>query len=78
MYRLGLGDCFLLAFAGKQKPVYMLIDCGVHFAQPDGTTNMARVVDDLAKATGGHIDLVVPPMSMPTTSPALCVMPIFF
>jgi hypothetical protein len=59
MYRLGLGDCFLLAFAGKQKPVYMLIDCGVHFAQPDGTTNMARVVDDLAKATGGHIDLVV-------------------
>jgi beta-lactamase superfamily II metal-dependent hydrolase len=60
MYRLGLGDCFLLAFSGKQqRPVYMLIDCGVHFAQQDGRANMALVVDDLVKATGGQIDLVV-------------------
>jgi len=60
MYRLGLGDCFLLAFAGKKaRPVYMLIDCGVHFAQQEGKQNMALVVDDLARATEGHIDLVV-------------------
>jgi hypothetical protein len=28
MYRIGHGDCFLIAFAGKKKPVHVLIDCG--------------------------------------------------
>lgn len=60
MYRLGLGDCFLLAMAGnKGAPVYMLIDCGVHPAQQGGRQNMALVFEDLVRATGGHLHLVV-------------------
>ena len=36
MYRQGLGDCFLLAFAtGGRRPFYVLIDCGVLLGTPD-------------------------------------------
>jgi hypothetical protein len=61
MYRQGLGDCFLLCFPGRKpgEPVYMLIDCGVHTAQPDGRRNLERILDDVERATGGHIHLVV-------------------
>jgi len=61
MYRQGLGDCFLLAFAGESRstPCYVLVDCGAHFAQPGGRETMARVIDDLIECTGGRIDIVV-------------------
>jgi hypothetical protein len=60
MYRQGLGDCFLLAFAGRnERPVYVLIDCGVHRAQPDGTPNLHAIVADIAVATGGNLDVLV-------------------
>ena len=60
MYRQGLGDCFLLAFLGKQNKVcYMLIDCGVHKRQPDGPQRLQEVLNDIVAATGGHLDVVV-------------------
>ena len=60
MYRQGLGDCFLITFPdASSKPFYMLIDCGVVLGTPDPSTKMAKVLDDVAKVTGGHIDLLV-------------------
>ena len=59
MYRQGLGDCFLLAFAGaNKKPFYMLIDCGVILGTPDPQTIMTEVAEDIAEATGGDIHLL--------------------
>jgi hypothetical protein len=61
MYRQGLGDCFLLAFApaDRASPCYVLIDCGVHARQDDGPHRMKEVMDDLKAATAGRIDVVV-------------------
>lgn len=61
MYRQGLGDCFLLAFAGDDPadPTYVLIDCGVHAAQPDGRTVIGQVMDDIVTATSGRLDVLV-------------------
>jgi hypothetical protein len=61
MYRQGLGDCFLLAFAtaNKADPVYLLIDCGVHPQQPLGQDVMDRVLDDIVQATGGRLHVVI-------------------
>jgi beta-lactamase superfamily II metal-dependent hydrolase len=60
MYRQGLGDCFLLAFAtGAERPFYMLIDCGVLLGTPDAGEKMRRVAESLLNATGGRIDVLV-------------------
>jgi glyoxylase-like metal-dependent hydrolase (beta-lactamase superfamily II) len=60
MYRHGLGDCFLLAFAGRNAHQhYMLIDCGVLLGTPDATAVMRRVGEDILSATGGHLDVLV-------------------
>ena len=60
MYRQGLGDCFLLAFAtGGERPFYVLIDCGLIVGTPDSSSKMQRVATDLGMATGGRIDLLV-------------------
>lgn len=61
MYRQGLGDCFLLAFAtvNAQRPTYVLIDCGVHRSQPGGNDNVRLILNDLAVTTGGQIDILV-------------------
>lgn len=75
MYRIGHGDCFLLAFEGDapDRPVYVLIDCGykpgssklVHKKEEDATgtvigANKARdITDDIREATGGHVDVAV-------------------
>ena len=38
MYRLGVGDCFLVSFPRPGLADYrILIDCGVHQAQPKGS-----------------------------------------
>jgi beta-lactamase superfamily II metal-dependent hydrolase len=60
MYRIGHGDCFLLAFDGDLRPVYVLIDCGYKPGSPAhlGTTP-DDVVADIKVATGGHIDVAV-------------------
>jgi hypothetical protein len=60
MYRQGLGDCFLLAFAtGGARPCYVLIDCGVLIGTPDAEARMRQVAENVRVATGGRIDVLV-------------------
>lgn len=60
MYRTGHGDCFLLAFAGEAKPVYMLIDCGYKPGSPKFiNTKIADITKNIRESTGGHIDVAV-------------------
>ena len=59
MYRVGLGDCFLLTFPNKQKQFHMLVDCGVFFQTPNEKQRMRDVVVDIKAATGGTIDVLV-------------------
>jgi metallo-beta-lactamase superfamily protein len=48
MYRLGVGDCFLLSFPrAGQDDFRILIDCGVHQAQPHGGDRVKQTVQDL-------------------------------
>jgi beta-lactamase superfamily II metal-dependent hydrolase len=54
MYRVGLGDCFLLTLPGSR---HVLFDCGVHSQGDAGTLDKA--MDDLTAVTAGKIDLVV-------------------
>jgi hypothetical protein len=59
MYRQGVGDCFLLQFPKQGGGVFnFVIDCGVHQAQSGGAEKMRAIVDDLARATGGVVDLL--------------------
>lgn len=60
MYRIGHGDCFLIAFDGDERPVNVLIDCGYKPGSPDFIkTAPDEVVADLRKVTGGHLDVAV-------------------
>ncbi|MGC4052834.1 MAG: hypothetical protein QM757_26190 [Paludibaculum sp.] len=62
MYRIGHGDCFLLAFPGltEQKPVYVLIDCGYKPGSPAYINTTAKeITANIRKATGGHIDVAI-------------------
>lgn len=75
MYRIGHGDCFLLAFEGDapDKPVYVLIDCGykpgssklVHHNEEKarrieiGPNKAKDIVSHIRAATNGHIDVAV-------------------
>ncbi len=60
MYRLGIGDCFLLSFPRDGGEAFrMLIDCGVHSAQSGGAETIRKVVDDIRAETGGKIDVIV-------------------
>lgn len=69
MYRIGHGDCFLLAFASdtKDKPVYVLIDCGYKPGSPqkfikpttEKETQIAKITNNIRKATGGFLDVAV-------------------
>lgn len=64
MYRIGHGDCFLLAFAGRErgKPAYVLIDCGYKPGSPGklaAPTSVKDIGADIVKTTGGFIHVVV-------------------
>jgi len=60
MYRVGLGDCFLLTFApGTEKAVHVLIDCGVLLGTADADKRMIAHVTDILEATDGHLHVVV-------------------
>src|SRR6476620_8428729 len=69
MYGQGVGDCFLLAFprtqathaltADADRPVYVVIDCGVITGTPDGSRRMKRIVRDIRLTTQGHLDLLI-------------------
>ncbi|MGO6847957.1 MULTISPECIES: ComEC/Rec2 family competence protein [Rhizobium] len=64
MYRIGHGDCFLIAFDGatRERPAYMLIDCGYKPGSPDKMTSPTRVKDigaDIIATTEGFVDVAV-------------------
>src|SRR5262245_37535628 len=61
MYRQGLGDCFLLAFATDKpdQPFYALVDCGVHARETDGPRRLLQVMQHVRGATGSQLDLVI-------------------
>lgn len=60
MYRAGLGDCFLLAFRGKdRKPVYMLIDCGIHSQYKGGSDIIKEIAQHVSDSTNGHLHVLV-------------------
>ena len=62
MYRIGHGDCFLLAFPGQtaDAPKYVLIDCGYKPGSPAFiNTTPKKITDNLRDATGGHIDVAI-------------------
>ena len=59
-YRHGLGDCHLLRFFKPDgSPFHMLIDCGVVNRTPDPGPLMTRVAQDIARETGGVLDVVI-------------------
>lgn len=64
MYRIGHGDCFLIAFEGVDpaKPCFVLIDCGYKPGSPklmEPPTNVRDIAADIAGVTGGFIDILV-------------------
>lgn len=64
MYRIGHGDCFLIAFAGDDpaKPAHVLIDCGYKPGSPSKLsepTTPDEVGQDIIAATGGFVDVAV-------------------
>jgi beta-lactamase superfamily II metal-dependent hydrolase len=64
MYRVGLGDCFLLTSYLEEKPDHMLIDCGM-FAGSRLDPEVAekdlqkKIVESIKQETGGKLDVVV-------------------
>jgi hypothetical protein len=61
MYRQGLGDCFLIRLPRQDggKDFFVMIDCGVIQGTPNAAGKMADVLDDIAKETGGEVDLLL-------------------
>lgn len=63
MYGQGLGDCFLLSFPrtgdDADRPVHVVIDCGVVAGTPDDRTRLERIATDIAVTTDKHLDLLV-------------------
>ncbi|WP_431862534.1 hypothetical protein [Azospirillum sp.] len=60
MYRLGIGDCFLLTLPRSDgTPFHMLIDCGIHMSETNGAGRIRTAVQDILAATGGTLDVVV-------------------
>jgi len=64
MYRIGHGDCFLIAFEGEKpgKPAYVLIDCGYKPGSPDKLaqpTEVKKIGAHIIETTGGFVDVGV-------------------
>ncbi len=60
MYRVGLGDCFLLSFPRtNDKPFHTLIDCGGVNTGPEGAARLREVAADIRDTTGGILHLLV-------------------
>jgi hypothetical protein len=62
MYRIGHGDCFLVAFDGErpEKPAYVLIDCGFKPGSPGKLTHPTKVNEigaHIIATTGGFVDV---------------------
>src|SRR5689334_2776901 len=64
MYRVGLGDCFLLTFYTGPAPRHILIDCGMFKGSRLNPSEKEQdlqlnVVRNIVAATGGKLDVVV-------------------
>lgn len=62
MYRQGHGDCFLLCFRrspDNDDPYFVLIDLGAKGSSAVNGVDTSAVIEDLAKATQGEIDLAI-------------------
>lgn len=64
MYRIGHGDCFLIAFASEnpERPAYVLIDCGYKPGSPEKLTtptDVQAIGQHIIKTTGGFVDVAV-------------------
>jgi beta-lactamase superfamily II metal-dependent hydrolase len=64
MYRVGHGDCFLIAFAGESpdKPAYVLIDCGYKPGSPgklSQPTKAKEIGQHIVATTGGFVDVAI-------------------
>jgi hypothetical protein len=60
MFCQGLGDCFLITVPQAGATQYsILIDCGVAMGTPQADTIMGDVVTEIARLTGGVVDLLV-------------------
>jgi len=62
MYRIGHGDCFLIAFDGesREKPAYVLIDCGYKPGSPGKLKDPTKVKEigaHIIATTGGFVDV---------------------
>jgi beta-lactamase superfamily II metal-dependent hydrolase len=57
MYRVGMGDCFLVTIPNGKKEKHILIDCGVH--SQSQFKGLKEAVAKLEEHTGGKIDVVV-------------------
>ena len=58
-YAVGFGDCILLRLPDGKDVRHVLIDFG---RSPNDSASLARfpaIASDVAKTTGGHLDLVV-------------------
>ncbi len=59
LYCHGLGDCLLVELPTDAGPPFrLLIDCGLHSAEPGARDRLQAVIDDLRTETGGRIDAV--------------------
>ena len=64
MYRVGLGDCFLLTSYLGDEPAHMLIDCGMFAGSrlnPEAKEKdlQTEIVESIKQKTGGKLDVVV-------------------
>ena len=64
MYRIGHGDCFLIAFASEnpERPAYVLIDCGFKPGSPGKLTqptDAKAIGKHIIATTGGFVDVAV-------------------
>lgn len=62
MYRIGHGDCFLIAFEGEtpERPAYVLIDCGYKPGSPGKLAQPTKVREigaHIIATTGGFVDV---------------------
>ena len=62
MYRIGHGDCFLIAFEGENpdRPAYVLVDCGYKPGSPAKLEKPTKAKDigaHIIATTGGFVDV---------------------
>lgn len=59
MYRQGLGDCFLLTFAGRESESHVLIDCGVLVGTENAEMRVRAVAQSILECTKGKVGALI-------------------